>query len=129
MHKHVNPKGISGSSSYSHGVEVIGPARLLHVAGQVGRDGNGNIPDGIEAQAEIAWSNLSNVLAEAGMSMQDLVSTTVYLVNRADNEAFDRVRARWLNGVRPASTKLYISGLAHPRMLCEVQAVAARATT
>lgn len=126
MHKLINPAGISGSPSYSHGVVIEGPVRWLEIAGQVGREADGTIPDGIEAQAEIAWRNLSLILKEAGMEMADVVSTTVYLVNRADNEGFDRVRAKWLAGTRPASTKLYISGLAHPKMLCEVQARAAR---
>lgn len=126
MHKTINPEGLSRSPSYSHGVLIEGPVRWLEIAGQVGREADGTIPDGIEAQAEIAWRNLSLILKDAGMEMSDLVSTTVYLVNRADNEGFDRVRGRWLGGVRPASTKLYISGLAHPSMLCEVQARAAR---
>ena len=126
MHRLINPEGISGSPSYSHGVEVKGSVRWLAIAGQVGRGPDGNIPDGIEAQAEIAWSNLDRVLRAADMTMSDLVSVTVYLVNRDDNPGFDAVRARWLADVRPASTKLYISGLAHPRMLCEVQAFAAK---
>jgi enamine deaminase RidA (YjgF/YER057c/UK114 family) len=122
----INPEGISGSPSYSHGVEVQGPARWLAIAGQVGRASDGSIPDGIEAQAEIAWSNIDRVLRDAGMAMADLASVTVYLVNRDDTAGFDAVRARWLGGMRPASTKLYISGLAHPKMLCEVQAFAAK---
>lgn len=126
MHKLINPAGISRSPAYSHGVLIEGPVRWLEIAGQVGRDGDGNIPDGIEAQAEIAWRNISLILGDAGMDMSDVVSTTVYLINRSDNEGFDRVRAKWLGGVTPASTKLYISGLANPKMLCEVQARAAR---
>lgn len=127
MHRLINPAAVAGSPSYSHGVEVEGPARWLAIAGQVGRAADGGIPDGIAAQAEIAWRNLDTVLREAGMSMSDLVTVTVYLVNRDDNAGFDAVRAKWLAGARPASTKLYISGLAHPKMLCEVQALAAKA--
>lgn len=126
MHRLINPADISGSPSYSHGVEVTGSVRWLAIAGQVGRGPDGSIPDGIEAQAEIAWGNLDRILREADMTMPDLVSVTVYLVNRDDTAGFDAVRSRWLAGTRPASTKLYISGLAHPRMLCEVQALAAK---
>lgn len=105
---------------------VEGQVRWLEIAGQVGREADGTIPNNIKEQAEIAWRNLSCILRYAGMEMSDLVSTTVYLINRFDNAGFDRVRAKWLVGVRPASTKLYVSGLAHPDMLCEVQARAAR---
>lgn len=126
MHKLINPPTVAGSPSYSHGVEVASPSRWLFIAGQVGRETDGAIPEGIEAQAEIAFRNLSTVLKEAGMTFEDIADITVYLVNRDDNAGFDKVRAKWLGGVRPASTKVYVSGLAHPRMLCEVQALAAR---
>jgi enamine deaminase RidA (YjgF/YER057c/UK114 family) len=126
MHTLVNPGTIQSSANYSHGVEVRQPARWLSVAGQVGRDVDGNIPDGIEAQAEITWSNLADVLKSAGMELGDLVEITVYLLRREDNAAFDAVRKKWLGSLRPASTKVYISGLAHPKLLCEVQARAAK---
>jgi 2-iminobutanoate/2-iminopropanoate deaminase len=120
----INPNHVSGNQNYSHGVLVNSPARILFIAGQVGRDVDGSIPEGIEAQAEIAMRNLADVLDASNMSMVDIVETTVYLLSREDNVGFDKVRTKWMLGLRPASTKLYISGLAHPRMLCEVQATA-----
>jgi enamine deaminase RidA (YjgF/YER057c/UK114 family) len=93
----------------------------------VGRDKNGTIPDGIEAQAELTWRNVFAVLKEAGMSAQDLVEVNVYLINRADNAGFDKVRSQFLGSAKPASTKVYISGLSDPRLLCEIQARAAKA--
>lgn len=102
------------------------PARLLSIAGQVGRDIHGDIPEDIVAQAEIAWGNLAQVLEEAGMNVDDLVEITVYLLRREDNGGFDAVRKRWLGSARPASTKVYVSGLADPKMLCEIQARAAK---
>lgn len=127
MHTLINPPGIAPAASYSHGVLVGGDVRWLAIAGQVGRDVEGAIPDGIDAQAEIAWSNIEAVLREAGMSMADLVEITVFLIRREDNAGFDAVRTKWLAGARPASTKLFVAGLADPRMLCEVRALAAKA--
>jgi 2-iminobutanoate/2-iminopropanoate deaminase len=127
MHKYHNPKSIMANASYTHGVEAVGPLRWLAIAGQVGRDTDSSIPDGIEAQAEVAWRNLADVLKEAGMDMTDLFDVTVYLVNRDDNVGFDKARMKWLGPVaRPACTKIYVSGLANPKLLCEVQALAAR---
>jgi 2-iminobutanoate/2-iminopropanoate deaminase len=126
MHTLVNPATIQPSENYSHGVEVRQPARWLSIAGQVGRDVNGNIPEGMDAQAEIAWANLVDVLKGAGMDLGDLVEITVYLLRREDNAAFDTIRKKWMGSLRPASTKVYISGLAHPKMLCEIQARAAK---
>lgn len=124
MHKKINHPSVSVSATYSAAIEVVGPTRWLFISGQVGRDGNRNIPDGIGAQAEIAWRNLVAILTEGGMTIDDIAATTLYLVNREDNAGYDRVRAKWMGDRRPASTKLYVAGLADPRMLCEIQAVA-----
>lgn len=116
----------SASASYSLGVEVSAPSRWLFVSGQVPRDEAGSVPDGIEAQAELVWSNLAAVLSAGGMSMEDLVDLTIYLLDRNDGAAFDRVRAKWLAGAKPCSTKIFVSGFVDPRMLCELQVHAAR---
>jgi 2-iminobutanoate/2-iminopropanoate deaminase len=126
MHKLIHHPSVSVSPSYSAAVEVVAPTRWLFVSGQVGRDADRNIPDGIEAQAEIAWRNLVAILTEAGMTLDDIAETTLYLVRREDNAGYDRVRAKWMGDRRPASTKVYVAGLADPRMLCEIQAVAVK---
>jgi 2-iminobutanoate/2-iminopropanoate deaminase len=126
MHKPINHPSVSVSPSYSAAVEVVAPERWLFISGQVGRDENRNIPEGIEEQADIAWRNLVTILTEAGMTVDDIAETTLYLVRREDNAGYDRVRAKWLGDRRPASTKIYVAGLADPRMLCEIQAVAVR---
>ena len=126
MHKPINHPSVSVSASYSAAVEVVAPTRWLFISGQVGRDGNRNIPDGIEAQAEIAWRNLVTILTEGGMALDNIAETTLYLVRREDNAGYDRVRAKWMGDRRPASTKIYVAGLADPRMLCEIQAVAVK---
>ena len=126
MHKPINHPSVSVSPSYSAAVEVVSPARWLFISGQVGRDENRNIPEGIEEQADIAWRNLVTILTEAGMTLDDIAETTLYLVRREDNACYDRIRAKWLGDRRPASTKVYVAGLADSRMLCEIQAVAVR---
>jgi 2-iminobutanoate/2-iminopropanoate deaminase len=126
MHRYLNPASVMKSGNFSHGVEVTGPFRWLSVAGQVARDVNGNMPEGIEAQADLAWSNVFAVLSEAGMEAADIVEVNVYLIDRADNAGFDKIRSKWLGAAKPASTKVYVAGLGHPNLLCEVQVRAAR---
>jgi len=89
MHKPINHPSVSVSPSYSAAVEVVTPARWLFISGQVGRDANRNIPDGIEEQADIAWRNLVTILTEAGMTVDDIAETTLYLVE---------LRASQING-------------------------------
>lgn len=125
--RRVNPAAIMPSANYSHGVEAPPGARLLGIAGQVGRDVDGTVPEGIEAQAKLAWRNIKAVLAGAGMEMSDIVHYFSILVRREDNAGYDAARVAALGDARPASTKIYVAGLAQPELLCEVQAFAARA--
>ena len=125
-HRRLNPKSIAPGANYSHGVEVAPGARFLGIAGQVGRDADGNIPEGIEAQAALAWANVKAVLKDAGMDVGDIVHYFSFLVHREDNAGYDKARVAALGSARPASTKVFISGLARPELLCEVQAFAAK---
>ena len=61
------------------------------------------------------------------MGAEDIVEVNVYLIDRADVATFDRIRNKWLAGYKPASTKIYVSGLSDPKLKCEVQVRAAKA--
>jgi 2-iminobutanoate/2-iminopropanoate deaminase len=125
MHKKLSPANLSFNPNYSHGIETAPGMRIVAVAGQTGRDVAGNIPEGMAAQADIAWRNVMIVLAEAGMGPEHIIHYTSYLVAGSDSKPYDEARLRHLGDARPASTKVYISALAQPNLLCEVQAFAA----
>ena len=61
---------------YSHAVEVPEGSRLLYISGEVGVLPDGTVPNGIEAQAEACWRNIIAILADAGMTVGDLVKIT-----------------------------------------------------
>ena len=50
-----------------------------------------------------------------------------FLPGREDPDGYQKVRAKYMGDVRPASTFLIVSGLANPDLLVEVEAVAAKA--
>jgi enamine deaminase RidA (YjgF/YER057c/UK114 family) len=85
------------------------------------------VPNGITAQAEQVFQNMKTILAASGYSMADVVTMRVFLVNREDREGFSIVRSKHLGEHRPASTLVFVSGLALPSILVEVEVVAARA--
>jgi len=122
-----NPAGVAGPfGAYSHGVEVSASARVVYGAGQTGVDTDGRIGEDIEEQTRLVWRNIEGVLAGAGMGLDDLVKITTLLVHRDDLATVRAVRDEVLGTRRPASTLVFVAGLAHPDWRIEVDFVAAR---
>ena len=122
-----NPAGVAGPfGTYSHGMEIESPMRLVFGSGQTGVDTDGRIGEDIEEQSRLTWRNIEGVLAGAGMRVSDIVQLTMLLVNRGDLSTARAVREEFLDGHRPASTLLFVAGLAHPDWLIEIDFVAAR---
>lgn len=108
---------------YSHA--VVAQGRMLYVAGQLPIDADGEVV-GTDAttQAQQVLSNLSAVLAAASAALADVVRTTVYLTDRDDRAAVGRVRREHFAADPPANTLLIVAGLADPRYLVEIDAIA-----
>lgn len=127
MLKTYNPALISSSrSNYSHAVEVPPNARTLYISGQVPVAADGSTPEGIEDQVVLAFDNVQTVLAEAGMSLDDVVRVNVYLTDESYFPAFRDHRNRLFTDHKAASTAVAIAALAHPQFKVEIEAVAAK---
>lgn len=127
MHTTYNPETVSPPfGAYSHGVEAPAGARWLHVSGQVGVMPDGTMADGIDAQCEWAWKNLISVLEAAGMSLDDVVKVTTYLLSAEDVPIWRKARDQVIGDARPAATLCVISALAGADWLVEIEAIAAK---
>ncbi len=106
--------------------QAIASGELLFCSGSLGMDpGTGELAEGIEAQTERAFSNLESVLEANGMSMSNVVKTTVFLADLADFSAMNAVYAR--HAVDPAPARSTVQVAALPRgALVEIEAVAHR---
>jgi 2-iminobutanoate/2-iminopropanoate deaminase len=124
--KRYNPETVHEPTSYAHAIEIPPGARVLHISGQVGVSPEGRLMQDFAGQAEQAFRNLAAVLKEAGMGLEDLVQVNTYLVRRADLAAYQATRSRIYGALRPASTLLFVSGLAREGGLIEIEAVAAK---
>lgn len=111
---------------YGDAVVVPGNARWLMTSGTPGLALDGSTPEGIAAQAEIAWRHIINMLEHAGMTIADVVKITQYLTRESDIAAYAQVRARFLGDARPASMLLIVPALVRPEFLVEVEVVAAK---
>jgi 2-iminobutanoate/2-iminopropanoate deaminase len=98
---------------------------FLFTAGQIALDpASGQIVDGgVNEQTERVMQNLKAVLDKAGLEMNDVVKTTVYLHDMADFPAVNEIYGRWLGDARPARSTVQVTAL--PRgALVEIDMVA-----
>jgi 2-iminobutanoate/2-iminopropanoate deaminase len=112
--------------AYSQAILTEGAGQSLHIAGQVGLDGQGRLAEGFEAQAEAAWKNIVAILAAAGMGPHHLVKITTFMTDPAHLPLLAPVRSRYLGAARPASTLVFVRALARPEWLVEIEATAWR---
>lgn len=98
---------------------------MLYVSGQVALDAGGAVvaPGDVAAQTAVVLRRLSQLLAEVGSTLADVVTTTVFL---ASLDGFDAYNAAWVEAFgdhRPARATVQ-AGLALPALAVEVQAIA-----
>jgi enamine deaminase RidA (YjgF/YER057c/UK114 family) len=99
---------------------------LLHTSGVVPVAPDGSVPGGLAAQAELVWANIGAILDEAGMSAQDVVAVTTYVVAGQHLAPVMAARDRFLADHLAASTLITVPALARPEWRMEVAVVAAR---
>ncbi|HVC63428.1 MAG TPA: RidA family protein [Acetobacteraceae bacterium] len=119
-----NPPAVRAPTGYSHGILVEGAMRRLIVSGQVGLAADGGVPATGEGQIAQAFANLRAVLDANGMAITNVVKTTTFLTDRALLPAFRAARGAVFADHAPASTLLFVAGLADPRFMVEIEAEA-----
>jgi enamine deaminase RidA (YjgF/YER057c/UK114 family) len=125
---HFNPAGMwqPNGRAFNQGV-VQGEGKVVHVTGQVAWDADDNVVGAGDAEAQMdkAVENVRRVLAEVGGTLADIVTMTVYFLDRADLPAIQRARARHFDAATaPASVLIQVPGLVLPEFLVELVPVA-----
>src|SRR5205823_11332475 len=108
---------------YSPGIFA---GEFLYVSGQGARQPDGQIPPTFEAQARQCFENVKSILDSAGLTMENVVYTHVYLENAANYDAMNKVWAQYFSkGIPPAraTVGVYKMPLDTP---IEINAVAVR---
>ena len=128
MKSPINPASIRAPfAKYSHAVQVTTPARMVFASGQLGVSPDDKIPEDAEAQAVLCFENIKAILAEAEMTMDDVVRFTAYVTDRAYFPIYGAVRGRYVPGNAFASTLVIVSGFTRPEFKVEVEVTAVRA--
>ena len=111
--------------AYSQAVITEG-GRIVWLAGQVGAaDESGNSLAGdFDRQVREVCFRLSHTLEEAGGSLADMVTMTVFITDARFGDRFTELRKEIFRDNFPASALITVTGLARPEMLVEVQGIA-----
>ena len=128
MNREIAPPTIAPpAANYAHAVLSEAASRLLHTSRVVPIAADGSVPPAIDEQAALVWANIGAIVAEAGMSLDDVVSVTTYVVVDLLGElgAVMGARDRALGGRRVASTLVTVPALARPEWKVEIAVVAA----
>jgi enamine deaminase RidA (YjgF/YER057c/UK114 family) len=112
-------------AKYSHGIEVPAGSRLVFCSGQLGVAPDGSIPEDAGAQTEVCFANIAAILAEARMTLDNIVRINAFVTSRDHLKPYMEVRNRLMPTPPPASTLVIVSGFSLPEFKVEVEAVAA----
>ena len=107
-------------------VQAVDTGSTVYCSGQLGMDPVTNtLPEGVAAQTRQSLANLSAVLAEAGLTLADVVKTTVFVQDLADFGTVNQVYAEAIGGSAPARSCVQAAAL--PKgALVEIECIAVR---
>lgn len=126
MNSEITPNSIAApAANYAHAMLVTNPARTLYTSGVVPTAADGTVPQSLHEQTEVVWANIQAILAEAEMSVTDIVSITTYVIDGEPLSEVMAVRDRVMGDHRAASTLINVPALARPAWRIEIAVVAA----
>ena len=106
---------------YSQAIEVNG---IIYTSGQSPvNPATGELPEGIEAQAEQVMENVKNLLESAGTSMANVIKTTVFIKDMGEFTKINEIYARYFEGDCPARSCVEVARLPKD-VLMEMEAIA-----
>ena len=127
MKTYLNPASLSHNPAFTQAIVVQEPSRTVYVGGQNAIAADGTIVgDTLGEQTHQALRNLEAALAAADAKLTDVVRWTVAIVqDQPVADGFAAFREAWGQaGDPPTITVHVVAGLANPRFLVEIDAIA-----
>lgn len=108
---------------YSQAIEVNG---MVFTSGVIPVDpATGVIPEGVEAQATQAFTNLTNLVEASGAAMSQVVKTTVFIKKMNDFGKINEIYAKFFKEPYPSRSCVEVARLPKD-VLLEVEAIVAK---
>lgn len=90
---------------------IVRAGEWLVVSGQLGLRDGALVDGGVQAQAEQALVNLRGLLESEGASLDDVVKTTVFLIDMGDFAAMNETYVAAFGDHRPARSAIAVAAL------------------
>jgi len=122
-----NPPGLFPQyQNHHHAVEVPAEPRLLFLSGLNGFLSDGQaMPEGFDAQAEMIWIYIGEILRAADMDYENLIQLRFYLADPIYDVPNMNMRKKFLGDHRVALTTICCQ-LLEPDWKLEIEAIAAK---
>ncbi len=118
-----SPKAPAAIGPYSQAITANG---FLFISGQLPIDpATGNFAEGgIRELTRQSLENVKSILAEAGLTLADVVKTTVFLADMSDFAAMNEVYAEYFTAPAPARSAVAVKTLPKGGLV-EIEVIAA----
>ena len=118
-----SPKAPAAIGPYSQAIAANG---ILFISGQLPIDpATGNFAEGgIRELTRQSLENVKSILAEAGLTLADVVKTTVFLADMSDFAAMNEVYAEYFTAPAPARSAVAVKTLPKGGLV-EIEVIAA----
>src|SRR5215204_1651697 len=126
--RYINPDSLNKNPAFTNVVVVEENVKTVHIGGQDAINASGEIvgKGDIVAQTEQILANLRAALEAGGANPEHIIKWNLYVVEGQSLQAgFTAFQRAWPETPNPpAITGVFVSGLAHPDFLVEIDAVA-----
>jgi enamine deaminase RidA (YjgF/YER057c/UK114 family) len=126
--RYINPDSLNKNPAFTNVVVVKGNVKTVHIGGQDALNASGEIvgKGDIVAQTEQVLANVRAALEAGGARPEHIIKWNIYVVEGQSLQAgFAAFQNAWPEVPNPpAITMAFVSGLAHPDFLVEMDAVA-----
>ncbi len=106
--------------------QAIDTGSVVFASGQIPLNpANGEVVEGIKAQTEQSIANVTAILNEAGLTLDNVVKTTVFLADMNDFAAMNEVYGNAFKAPYPARSAVAVRELPK-KVLVEIEVIAMR---
>ncbi len=125
--ENIKPEGYVMKGVYTPAKKIdLGDNYLIFVSGVQAPAGDVNevATEDIKEQTELVFQEISDILKEAGATLDDVVKAVIYLKDISDFEIVSPIRAKYFKNSMPVSTMVEVGGFVRKGSKIEIEVTA-----